>query len=207
MKRFAGMIIAGMSAFAGLWILAQTSPAHAYPPGVGITSKETTCLGCHVNNGPWTDEAKTIIDVVDKDTGKSLRQPDGSFVIEARRGTAKSVLTVIGRAKDDDKPAPYRNAWLYVDPTQLKTGSLSKFAPGWQVNLPMSCRIVGDTLDGVAARSLTVLPMTVRPLDDAREAELQLQVMLTRGESVKGDAKKGMLGNYVERKVLLRVTE
>ena len=207
MIRFSAVVLSGTSAFIGLWMLARTAPAHAYPPGVGITGKETTCLGCHVNNGPWGDEAKTLIDVLDRDTGKSLRQPDGSFLIQARRGTAKTVLTVVGRAKDDDGPAPYRNAWLYVDPTQLKTSSLSKFAPGWQVNLPMSCRVVGDKLVGFEGCVITTLPMTVRPLDDARDAELQLQVMLTKGESVKGDAKKGMLGNYFERKVLLKVLD
>jgi len=34
-----------------------------------------------------------------------------------------------------------------------------------------------------------------------------MQRMLTRGESVKGDAKKGMLGNYFERKVRLKIIE
>ena len=206
MVRLARAVVLGALAVTMTAVL-FSSPADAYPPGVGVTGKETTCLGCHVNNGPWTDEARTIIDVLDRETGKSLRQPDGAFVIEARRGVARTVLTVIGRAKGDDRPAPYRNAWLYVDPTQLKTGSLSKFAPGWLVNLPMSCRIVGDKLEGFEGWTITVLPMTVRPLDDARDAGLQLQVMLTRGESVKGDAKKGMLGNYFERRVWLKVTE
>jgi hypothetical protein len=117
------------------------------------------------------------------------------------------VLTVIGRTKDDDKTAPYRNAWLYVDPTQLKTTSLSKFAPGWAVDLPLSCRVVGDKLEGFEGCAITALPMTVRPLDDARDADLHLQVMLTKGEAVKGDAKRGMLGNYSERRVLLKVID
>jgi hypothetical protein len=186
---------------------ARSAPTHAYPPGVGITGKELTCLGCHVDNGPWKDEAGTIIDILSKETGKSLRQADGRFVIEAQRGRTQTVVTVIGRVKEDERPTPYRNAWLYVDPTQLKTSSLSKFAPGWMVNLPMSCRIVGDKLAGFDGAVITTLPMSVRPLDDARDAELQLQVMLTRGESVKGDAKKGMIGNYFERKVLLKVID
>lgn len=187
--------------------LARSAPTHAYPPGVGITGKESSCLGCHVNNGPWNNEAMTIVDILEKDTGRSLREGDGTFVIEAKRGQAKTVLTVIGRAKGDDRPAPYRNAWLYLDPAQLKTSSLSKFAPGWAVNLPMSCRVIGDQLAGFEGAAITALPMTLRPLDDARNAELQLQVMLTRGESVKGDAKKGMLGHYLERKVLLKVID
>ena len=33
----------------------------------------------------------------------------------------------------------------------------------------------------------------------------ELQVMLTKGESVKGNAQKGMLGSYFEKKVILKV--
>ncbi len=77
---------------------------------------------------------------------KSLRQPDGTFLLEVQGGHQKTVLTVIGRTKDDDAPAPYRNAWTYIDPTRIATGSLSKFAPGWLVDLQLSCRVVGDKL-------------------------------------------------------------
>jgi hypothetical protein len=49
--------------------------------------------------------------------------------------------------------------------------------------------------------------MSVRPGDDAQDADLQLQVMLTKGESVKGKAKEGMKGNYFERIVRLKVLE
>jgi hypothetical protein len=80
MPRFATGVLSGIAGLAGLWVLSQSTPARAYPPGVGITGKETNCMGCHVNNGPWTDEAKTIIDVLDKELGRSLRQPDGSLL-------------------------------------------------------------------------------------------------------------------------------
>ncbi|MBI4547165.1 MAG: hypothetical protein HY707_04240 [Ignavibacteriae bacterium] len=179
----------------------------AYPPAVGILGKAKSCMSCHANNGPWTDEKRTIIDVLDKETMKSLRQSDGSFLLEVKRGQQKTVLTVIGRTKDDDTPTPYRNAWTYVDSTRVKTNSLSKFAPGWSVNLQMSCRLVGDKVQGFEGAKVTMLPMTVQPLDDAKDAELQMQVMLTKGESVKGKAKDGMVGNYFERKVILRVNE
>ena len=181
--------------------------AFSYPPGVGILGKAKSCMSCHVNNGPWTDEQKTIIDILDKETMKSLRQSDGSFLLEVKRGLQKTVLTVIGRIKDDDAPSPYRNAWTYIDPARIETNSLSKFAPGWGVNLQMSCRVVGDKITGFEGARITVLPMTVQPLDDAKNAELQLQVMLTKGESVKGNAKEGMLGTYFERKVFLNVIE
>ncbi len=177
--------------------------AYAYPPAVGILSNSKNCVSCHVNNGPWNDDDKTIIDILDKDTKESLKQPDGSFMIEAKRGEQRTVLTVIGRKKDNSIAAPYRNAWLYIDPSTIGTATLSKFAPGWDVNLPMSCRIVGDKLPGYDDADITSLPMTVQPLDDAKNTELQLQVMLTKGESVKGNAQEGMLGNYFEKKVRL----
>lgn len=185
----------------------SVSTGLAYPPAVGILGKSKSCISCHVNNGPWTDEQKTIIDIVDKETMKSLRRSDGTFLLEVRRGQQKTVLTVIGRTKDDNAPSPFRNAWTYIDPTRIETNSISKFAPGWAVNLQMSCRLVGDRLPGFEEANVTVLPMTIQPLDDARDAELQLQVMLTRGESAKGDARVGMLGNYFERKVRLKVND
>jgi hypothetical protein len=179
----------------------------AYPPAVGVLGKAKSCMSCHVNNGPWTDEQKTIVDILDKETMKSVRQQDGTFLIEVKRGQRKTLLTVIGRTKDDEALFPYRNAWTYIDPTRIETNSLSKFAPGWVVNLQMSCRVVGDNLPGFEGAKITALPMTVQPLDDAKDTELQLQVMLTKGESAKGDAKKGMLGNYFERKVQVKVIE
>ena len=182
-------------------------PAFAYPPGVGILGKAKNCLVCHVNNGPWKDDGTTIIDILDKDTKKSLRQPDGIFVIEANRGEDRTVLTVIGRTIEDRDLAPHRNAWLYIDPRTIASSSLSKFAPGWDVNLPMSCRVVGDSLEGSAGAKLTVLPMTLRAGDPAQNAELTLQVMLTRGESVKGKPQEGMVGNYFERRVQLKVKD
>lgn len=186
-------------------MLAMAPAAPAYPPGVGIVSKAKNCLACHANNGPWQDD--TIIDVVDKETGKSLRQADGAFLVEVKRGAVKTLLTVIGRAAGDKLPAPYRNGWLYVDPKTIPSTALSKFAPGWDVNLPMACRVVGDKLDLYEGATLTVLPMTIRPTDAAQDGELSLQVMLTKGESVKGKPKEGLLGNYFERTVRLKVVE
>ncbi len=183
----------------------EINAAYAYPPGVGILSSSKNCMSCHANNGPWKDDDKLIIDVLDMETKKSLKQPDGTFLIEAKRWEQKTVLTVIGWIKEKPEPAPYRNGWIYIDPTTIGTQSLSKFAPNWDVNLPMSCRVVGDKLPGYENADITSLPMTVQPLSNAKDAELQLQVMLTKGESVKGNAKDGMLGNYFERKVMLKI--
>lgn len=181
--------------------------AYAYPPAVGILTKSKNCLSCHVSNGPWNDESKTIIDVLDAGTKKSLKQPDGSFLIEVKRNEARTLLTVIGRIKEDEAGSPYRNAWTYIDPKTIETSSLSKFVPGWECNLQLSCRLIGDKLDIFDGAKITSLPMTVRPTDAARDGELQLQVMLTKGESVKGNAMQGMSGNYFERKVKLKVVE
>jgi len=179
----------------------------SYPPAVGILGKAKSCMICHINNGPWSESEKTIIDILDKETLKSLRQADGTFIIEVKRGQSKTLLTVIGRAKDDETAPPYRNAWTYIDPARIGSNSLSKFAPGWAVNLQMACRLVGDHLPGFEGAKISVLPMTFQPLDDAKDSDLQLQVMLTKGEAIKGDAKKGMLGNYYERKVFLKIIE
>ncbi len=155
-----------------LAVLLRLSPeVWAYPPAVGMLGKARACMSCHANNGPWTDERQTIIDVLDKDTTKSVRQADGTFLVTVKRGQPKTLLTVIGRAKDDTVEAPYRNAWLYIDPATIGGSSLSKFAPGWDVNLPMACRIVGDKLEQYEGAALTALPMTIRPTDAASDAD------------------------------------
>src|SRR4030067_354256 len=129
------------------WLSPNSHQAYAYPPGVGILSKAKNCLACHANNGPWTDEGKTIIDIVEKDSRKSFRQPDGRFLLQIKRHEPLTVRTVIGYKKDG-AIAPYRNGWIYIDPTTIESSSLSKFAPGWDGNLPASCRLVGDKLEG-----------------------------------------------------------
>ena len=181
------------------------SAAYAYPPAVGILSNSPNCLSCHANNGPWKDDTNTIIDILDKDTKKSLKQADGTFLIEAKKGEQKTVLTVIGNRKNNSIPASYRNAWLYIDPTTIGKSSLSKFAPNWDVNLPMSCRLVGDNLQGYEDANITSLPMTIQPLENAKDAEISLQVMLTKGAAVKNNTQEGMTGSYFERKVKLVV--
>jgi hypothetical protein len=201
-------IVSRSAALLCLAVAAHRS-SFAYPPTVGILSPARNCLACHLSNGPWKNQAGLIIDVVDKSTGKSLRQSDGTFLISAKRGELKTVVTIIGWRAQKDAPAPYRNAWLYVDPKRITdSSSLNKFAPGWAVNLPMSCRMVGDAVDAYPGAHTTALPMTVRAGDDApAETELELQVMLTRGESVKGKPDQGMEGNYFERRVRLRVEQ
>jgi len=200
--RSSSVPIAGMA----LGCVLAASPARAYPPAVGILAKNRSCVSCHVSNGPWASEERTLIDVLDAKTRQSLKRGDGSFRLEVPRGQSRSVLTLIGRVQGDATP-PRRNAWLYVDASQIETSALSKFAPGWDVNLPMSCRIVGDKLEGYEGYDMTVLPMTVRPTDAARDAELELQLMLTGGEAVKGKEREGLVSNYFVRRVLLRVLE
>ncbi|MBF8268857.1 MAG: hypothetical protein HW386_566 [Gammaproteobacteria bacterium] len=191
----------------GLFLMFNGIEAMAYPPAVGLLGEAENCLKCHVNNGPWEDDERLIIDILDKETQKSLKQGDCSFLIEAKRGELKTILTVIGRKGGNSEEIPYRNAWLYVDPNTIATSSLTKFAPGWNVNLPMSCRIIGDNLESYKGTNITVLPMSVRPTDTAINASLSLQVMLTKGESKKGKPEEGMIGNYFERIVNLKVNE
>jgi len=199
--------LAVFSALTLTLLIEASRDAFAYPPAVGILAKSKNCLACHVNNGPWKDDKSTIIDIIDSETKSSFRQADGSFIIDVKRGEVKTVKTVIGQQNGEESMIPYRNAWLYVDPKTIETGSLSKFAPGWEVNLPMACRIVGDRLEGYEDAHITVLPMSIRPSDAAQDAKLMLQVMLTAGESVKGNAKEGMVGSYFERSLKLRVLD
>jgi len=204
-QRFALTAILVTSAF-GLAAMFAPPASLAYPPAVGILGQSRNCLACHANNGPWKDDPTLVIDILDKASGKSLKQKDGTFLITARRWEARTVVTVIGTARGASFAAPYRNAWLYIDPERIKdASSLSKFAPGWAVNLPMSCRVVGDSSDAYPNAAITTLPMTIRPGDDASDAEIELQVMLTKGESVKGKPRDGIAANYFERKVRLKV--
>ncbi|MBI5058820.1 hypothetical protein HZB60_03430 [candidate division KSB1 bacterium] len=187
-------------------ILVVTGSAAASPPAVGIIGNSRTCLACHADNGPWTAGPDLILDLIDKDTQQSLRQPDGSFLLTARRGTAVTALAVIGYRAAAAEQSPRRNGWIMLDTTAIGGASLSKFAPGWEINLPYGCRIVGDKLAAYPDAALTTAPITIRPTETAMNAEVSFQAMLTSGEAVKGQAKSGLLGNYMERTLHLRVS-
>jgi len=74
------------------WVGLSFRPALAYPPAVGILGQARDCPVCHVDNGPWRDEARTIIDILDADMGQSLRQKDGTFLIAVRRAQKKTAF-------------------------------------------------------------------------------------------------------------------
>ena len=105
--------------FVAALVLISAPMALAYPPAVGILGSARNCLSCHSADGPWQDPASLIIDILDRTSGQSLRQSDGSFLIQAKRGELKTVVTVIGWRADKTGSAPYRNAWLYVDPKRI----------------------------------------------------------------------------------------
>lgn len=184
-----------------------SSCVYSYPGMVGLTGKAKNCLTCHVNNGEW-DNGKTIIDIIDKESLKSFKQSDGSFEIEVSRHQPKTILFILGRQKNEPIPAPSRNAWLFIDPQLISdTTVLSKFAAGWDVNLQLGCRIPGDAVRGFEEAFITASPMTIKPLTDAKDVEIQLQAMMTRGESAKGKPKEGLISNYFESKILLKVID
>jgi len=193
--------------FAGILVAVCAVGAAAYPPAVGILGKSPNCLSCHVDDGGWVDGPDLIIDIIEKETKASLRQSDDSFLLTAKRGMAVTVLTVIGYKTPDKNLIPYRNAWLYTDPARIESSSLSKLPPGWETNLPMACRLVGDKSESYPDAHVTVLPMTVRPTDSAVDGSVALQIMLTKGESIKGKPKGGMQGSYFERTLYLKVIE
>lgn len=181
--------------------------AAAYPPGVGILTNSKNCLSCHANNGPWKEDGNNIIDIIDKETKKSLKQADGTFLISAKRYEAKTVLTVLGRKDLEGILSPSENAWIYVDTTSIGKSTLSKFAPNWEVNLQLSCRVTGDKVENFANSTITSLPMTIRPLSTAKDENIMLQVMLTKGEAEKGNPNNTLKGNYFEKTVRLKITE
>lgn len=183
------------------------SQALAYPPGVGILTNSRNCLSCHANNGPWKDDSNTIIDILDKDSKKSLRQDDGSFLITTKRYEAKMVYTVIGRKDIDGITVPDKTAWIYIDTSMIGKNSLSKFAPNWEVNLQLSCRITGDKIENYTNSTLTSLPMTIRPLTTAKDENIMLQVLLSKGNAEKNNAKNSLMSNYFERVVRLKIQE
>lgn len=179
----------------------------AYPPGVGITSDSRSCISCHTDTGPWRDDGHLIVDIIDAKTRASVRQTDGVFVISVPRGQTRRFLTIIGRNAADTLAPPTRNGWAYVDPSQIGAPSLSKFAPGWEIDLPMSCRAVGDTMGSFQNDHITIVPMNVRPGEAAEDADIELQLMLTTGNAVKGKANEGLIANYHLRRVRLAVTD
>ena len=190
---------------AGLTVLMLAIAALAYPPAVGILGKSPNCLSCHVDNGTWTEGPDLIIDLIDQRVNRSLKQPDGSFLLEIPRNQAVTLTTIIGYRKTDGQAPPYRNAWLYIDSSHIATPSLSTFPSGWDVNLPMACRLVGDKSGLYPDADVTALPMTLRADSTAVDGAVALQVMLTSGAAVKGNAKAGMIGNFFQRRLVLKI--
>ena len=189
-----------------LGLIVWSSSVWAYPPAVGIVGKAKNCLVCHVNNGPWQDDGRMDVDILDAKTKQSFKQADGSFLIEAKRLVPKTVLAVLGRAKGDSALAPTRNGWLFIDPKRIPEETPSnKFPKGWEVNQSLGCRMVGDQLPGHEGASLTVAPMTILATAQAKGVQMEWQAMLTCGESVKGKPKEGLLTTTQMRMVKLVV--
>lgn len=196
------------AAVPAVFVAMAALPAGAYPPAVGVTGKYRNCAACHTDNGPWKNDDSLILDLLDKETGKSLRQSDGTFLVSAKPCQKRTLLAVVGRAKGDQAPAPNRNGWTFIDPALIERGNLgSKFVSGWDVDLSMSCRLVGDKHKAYEGASVTVLPMTVRAGESAKDGELEWQILMTSGTAVKGDANQGLMQNYFERKVKFKVEE
>lgn len=191
-----------------LFEIMSSPPALAYPPAVGTLGKSRDCMSCHTSDGPWKDDRNLIIDLLDKETGRSLRDEDGAFLISVKPEQTRTLLVVLGRAQGDTMPIPHRNGWIFVDPALINRDHLgSKFAPGWETDLSMSCRLIGDIHPAYEGAKITVLPLTIRATGAAKDAEVEWQILMTRGEAVKGDAKQGLVQNYFARKVRLNVDE
>lgn len=180
------------------WALARSLLSYPTAPIVG---RNTTCLNCHKNTGPWQDEAKAIIEILDPQTGQSLKQKDGSFLIAAKRNEVKSVQMVFGVTGDTEK-VPECISWCLVDPVEQRQGSdaSNKFAPHWEVNAQYGGRFVGDKVKGYEAHKVVASTMSLRATEKAKDGALVLQVLFPV-------AFRGLDGNYFEKKVTLKITD
>ena len=168
-------------------------------PGVPLEGRQKTCLSCHINTGPWNDEEKTIIEILDPKTGTSFKKPDGSFAIPVKKGEERRVLVVLG-VEPTYSWIPEWTAWLFVHPEALQKDpeSSPKFAPNWEVNRAFCGKRLGESVKGFEEKKVASITMTIRPLKDAKDETVLLQVFFKSGDRTK-------VGNYFERKVLLQV--
>lgn len=168
-------------------------------PAASLEGRQKSCLSCHKNTGPWKDESKIVIDIIDPQTGESFKQEDGSFLIEVKRDEVRRVKTVLGVSSDLEW-VPEFVAWLYADPEEIQRAPESslKFAPNWEVNRPFCGKRVAGTVKGFEGKKVATLTMSLRPLKEAKDADISLQVLFKSFD-------RTLVGNYYERKVNLRV--
>jgi hypothetical protein len=183
-----------------LVVMAWNGPANGWP-AASLESRDANCTACHSAAGTWADTSKLVIDIIDPKTGQSFRTPDGSFEIPVQRGSERRVKSVFGVTPGHRFP-PDMAGWLYVSPDVLETAHESdmKFAPGWQVNRPFCGKRLVESVEGYPGDKLAAITMTIRPLENAKDAAVSLQVLLK-------SFARGLDGDYFERVVRLRVTE
>lgn len=181
---------------------AVTGGGHATAyPAASLEGRQKSCIACHQNSGPWNDESKLLIDIVDAASGKSLKTADGSFEIAVRRGEERRVRTVFGA----DQSLPWRPecaGWLYVDPRELETApeSSSKFAPGWAVNRAFCGKRLNEDLKEYPGKKGGGLTMTLSPREGAKDATIELQVLFKSMDPT-------LVGNYYVKRVNLKALE
>lgn len=189
-------------ALGGFVALVVAAAPRAYPP-MCLETRQRRCTACHQDTAPWGDPARALVDIADPQTKESFAQADGTFRIPVRRGQERRILVVVG-ADASYVPRPTMTGWLLFDPSQLAgTAEASpKFAPGWEVNRPYGCKRLRDTspVERHAGRACATTTMTIRPLEGAADAEVELQVILK-------SANETLEGNYFERRVRLVVEE
>lgn len=170
-------------------------------PASSLEGRQKSCLSCHKDTGPWKDESKMVIDIIDPETGQSFRQVDGSFLIPVKRNEVRRVKTVLG-ASADLEWVPECVAWLYVDPEELQKAPESslKFAPHWEVNRPFCGKRLVETLKGFEGKKVATITMSIRPLKEAKDATVLLQVLFKSFD-------RTLVGNYFEHKVNLKVLD
>jgi len=166
-------------------------------PAASLESRHKNCMGCHQSAGFWTDTSKIVIDIIDPASKESFRKSDGSFEIPVKRGSERRVKSIFG-VKPGVQFPPDMVGWLYVFPPALESAheSALKFAPGWEVNRPFCGKRLVEQVDGYPGDKLAAITMTIRPLDNAQDTTVNLQVLLK-------SLARGLAADYFERSVRL----
>lgn len=182
-------------------LIAVSSGSDAYGwPAASLESRHKNCMGCHTSAGSWTDTSMIVIDIVDPVSKESFRKADGSFEIPVKRGAERRVKSIFGM-KPGVRFPPDMVGWLYVFTPALESAheSALKFAPGWEVNRPFCGKRLVEQVDGCPGDKLAAITMTIRPLENAQDTTVDLQVLFK-------SLARGLAADYYERSVRLVVT-
>ncbi len=171
-------ILLGLGVLVGIGMMLFTNEPASSWPAASLEGRQESCLSYHTNTGPWVDEGKLIIDIIDAKTGESFRLSDGSYVIPVKQGTERRVRAVFG-VKPEVQYPPDMVGWLYVDPEELTSAPEAsiKFARRWNVNRSFCGKRLVEKFEGYPGDKLAQITKTISPGENATDREIRLQVL------------------------------